>query len=130
MSQLNWRPRTRSNWTPASYTAGETDELFPVMAGEAAGLCTVRTRTVFNGSGTAAIIIIGDDGDTDRMLEDGNCDETTVGLYLGLGVSKLNGPHLYTVNNTIDVVFTANTAGTRTTGAIDVHVWIARLDPL
>lgn len=129
MSQLNWRARTRANWRPASYTTNETDELMSVMAGEAAWLCTVRTRTAFNGSGTDAIVIIGDDGDTDRMLEAGNCDETTAGLYLGLGVTKLNGPHLYTLNNTIDVVLDVNTAGTRNAGAIDVHVWIARLDP-
>ena len=39
------------------------------------------------------------------------------------------GKHLYTAANTIDVVFTANTAGTRTTGAFDFYVWIAKVVP-
>ena len=129
MAMINWYWRSKSNYTPASYTANETTAILSVMAGEAVNLCVARTLTVFNGSGTAAVIVIGDDGDTDRLLEDGNMDETTAGLYLGLGLTKLNGPHLYTADNTIDVVFTANTAGTRTTGAADFRVLVARLDP-
>lgn len=129
MAMLNWRWRSKSNYTPASYTAGETAALMSVMAGEAVNLCVARTRTAFNGAGTDAILIVGDDGDTDRLLEDTNMDETTAGLYLGLGLTKLNGPHLYTVDNTIDVVFTANTSGTRNAGAADFRVLVARLDP-
>ena len=134
MAQLMYRPRTVSNWTPVSYTAGETDTVINVGAGDlCAGLVIARTRTVFNGSGTDAIIIVGDDGDTDRFGADGFMDETTTGLYVGVGGSGSTyaalGRHLYTAANTIDIVFTANTAGTRTTGTIDLYTWIARAVP-
>ena len=133
MAELNYRLRTRSEWVPASYTAGETATVISVHAGEIVGPVITRTRVVFNGSGTDAIIIVGDDGDTDRFGADGFMDETTTGLYVGIGGSGSNyaaiGRHLYTAANTIDIGFTANTAGTRTTGTIDLYTWIARAVP-
>src|SRR3990167_1038757 len=130
MAQLMYRPRTVSNWTPVSYTAGETDTVINVGAGDlCAGLVIARTRTVFNGSGTDAIIIVGDGDDTDRYLEDGQMDEVTAGVYRGGGVAFATRPMLYTGNDTIDIVFTANTAGTRNAGAIDLRVFIAKADP-
>lgn len=133
MTQLNWRRRSVSNWTPASYTANETTAIMSVEPGDVAGLVIVRTRTVFNGSGTDAIITIGDGGDVDRFVADGDVDEVTAGLYKALGGSGSSyaalGTHLYTVADTIDIVFTANTAGTRTTGAFDIDVYIAKVVP-
>ena len=133
MAELNYRLRTRSEWVPASYTAGETATVISVHAGEIVGPVITRTRVVFNGSGTDAIIIVGDDGDTDRFGADGFMDETTTGLYVGVGGSGSNyaaiGRHLYTAANTIDIGFTANTSGTRTTGTIDLYTWIARAVP-
>lgn len=131
MTQLNYRLHSVSNWTPVSYTANETTAIMSVHPGDLVGPVIVRTRTVFNGSGTAAIITLGDDGDVDRLCADGDVDETTAGVYLTLGGSASTyltiGKHLYTVANTIDVVFTANTAGTRTTGAFDFYIYIARV---
>ena len=132
MAQLQWRIRTRNGWTPDSYTADQAaDGIIAVAAGDVVRSVFARTRVVFNGSGTAAIIIVGDDGDTDRFLADGNMDETTTGLYMGLGGSASNylalGKHLYTAANNIDVGFTANTAGTRTTGTVDFLCEVAKL---
>ena len=133
MTQLNWRRRSVSNWQPASYTANETAAIMAVEPGDLIGPVIVRTRTVFNGSGTDAILEIGDDGDIDRLCANGDVDEITAGLYLALGGSGSTyltiGKHLYTVANTIDITFTANTAGTRTTGAFDIDVYIAKVVP-
>lgn len=133
MTQLNYRRRSLSNWQPVSYTANETRAAFDVEAGDLVGPVIVRTRTAFNGTGTAAILEIGDDGDVDRFCANGDVDETTAGLYLALGGAASTyltiGKHLYTAANTIDVKFTANTAGTRDAGAFDIDVWIAKVVP-
>jgi len=133
MSLLNFYRKSRFNWVPASYTANEVSAIGPVSAGELVGAFFARTRIVFNGSGTAAIVQVGDGGDADRIVADGNVDETTTGIYMGLGGSGSNylaiGRHLYAVDDTIDVTFTANTAGTRTTGAIDWWWYQARVEP-
>ena|SRR3990172_4043989 len=131
--ELKYRRRSVTNWVPASYTANETTAIMSVAAGDLVGPIVIRTRVVFNGSGTDAILELGDDGDVDRFCADTNVDETTTGIYLALGGSGSTyltiGKHLYTAANTIDVVFTANTAGTRTTGAFDFYVWIAKVVP-
>lgn len=130
MAQLNFRPRSVTNWVPASYTANEVDTVINVAAGDlCTGICVARTRTAFNGSGTDAIIEIGDGDDDDRYLVAGDMDETTTGIYRGQGVAYTTRPMLYTGNDTIDVKFTANTAGTRNAGAIDVRVFVAKADP-
>ena len=130
MAFVEWRWRTKSSWTPASYTANEVSAFANVAAGDInPGVCITRTNVVFNGSGTAAIIEIGDDGDANGDLVDGDMDETTTGLYRGAGAywNGATGPCLYTTSNTLDVTFTANTAGTRTTGNIDIAVVVAPL---
>jgi hypothetical protein len=133
MAYLNFRQRSRFNWVPDDYTANEVDPIGPVVAGELIGPFMARTRVVFNGSGTDAIIEVGDGGDVDRFIGPGNVDETTTGLYLGLGGAASNylalGHHLYTAADNIDVNFTANTAGTRTTGTMDYWWYSARVDP-
>ena len=128
MAFVEWRWRNRTNWVPTSYTANEVSTILAVGAGDInSGLCITRTRVVFNGSGTAAIVEIGDGDDDNGDLVDGDMDETTAGLYRGAGAywNGTGGPKLYTTGDTIDVKFTANTAGTRTTGTIDVSVAVA-----
>lgn len=128
MAFLEWRWRQKTLWTPASYTANEVSAFASVAAGDInPGICITRTRVVFNGSGTAAIIEIGDGDDPNGDLVDGDMDETTTGLYRGAGAywNGTGGPKLYTTADTLDVTFTANTAGTRTTGSIDIAVVIA-----
>jgi hypothetical protein len=126
MAILHWRQKRKTNYSPASYTADETVALFAVDVGDLIYDCLTRTRAIFNGSGTAAKIEIGDGGDPDRFMEDGHMDETALGIYQGKGVGVDNS-HLYSAADTIDVVFTANTSGTRTTGAIDVLVLYAAI---
>ena len=128
MAFLEWRWRSRNNWEPADYTGDETATVINVGAGDLGlGICIVRTREVFNGAGTAAKIIVGDGADPNGYLEDGNADETTTGQYVGQGAywNGSAGPTLYTAADTIDIGFTANTSGTRTTGIIDLHVVVA-----
>ena len=112
----------------ASYTTIETVTLFPVEVGELIGYGFARVTTIFNGSGTTAVLIIGDDGDTNRFFEDGDIDEATVGNYRGLGVG-LDNAHLYTTANTIDVLFTDDTGNDGTEGVFNVWFYIARVFP-
>lgn len=130
--ELRFFKRSRSNWTPASYTADETAQILNVAAGDLIGPGIARVRTVFNGGGTDAIIIIGLAGGTTNLFcADGNIDETTVGTYhlLGAGNYVARGEYLFTSADTIDVGFTANTSGTRTTGAVDYWFFVAKVDP-
>ena len=128
--ELVYRLKSKTNYTPASYTANEVASIMTVHPGDVVGLVVVRTRVVFNGGGTDAILELGDTGDADRFVRNGDVDETTAGLYHALGgsgsVYTAIGRHLYTAATTIDVTFTANTSGTRTTGAFDFYVWVAR----
>ena len=135
MAQINWRRMTRI-FTPADYTADDSAvELFNVSAGDLVGPVICRTIEVFNGSGTDAIFALGDDGDVDRYVIAGDLEETSTSAATswiratggsGSGYALL-GTHLYTAANTIDVGFTANTAGTRTTGKVEVTVFVARM---
>ncbi len=121
MAQLNFRKHTE-RFIPVSFTANETTAQFNVAAGELIAYVHARTEVVFNGSGTDAIVTLGDGDDPDRYILGGDVDETTTGLYAATGGAGsdylLLGSHLYTATDTIDVVFTANTSGGRTTGEI------------
>ena len=133
MSYLNWQKRSVL-WTPDSYTANSVEAVFNVEVGDVVGLILCRTATVFNGSGTDAIFELGDSGDVDRFLDAGEIDETTAGDFVrAIGATGggyiLYRTHLYTAADTIDVNFTANTAGTRTTGAIEITAYIAKVRP-
>lgn len=129
MARLNWFERTSGGTvTIADYTATETIVVMPVGVGELIGYGLARVTTVFDGSGTAAVLIIGDDGDTNRFFEDGDINEEATGLYRGLGVGMDNA-HLYTAANTIDVVFTRDTGADGTTGFFNFWFYIARIDP-
>lgn len=129
--ELRFFKRSRTNWTPASYTADETALILNVAAGDLIGPGFARVRTVFNGGGTDAIIIVGDGGTTNLFCANGNIDETATGTYqlLGAGTYVARGEYLYTAADTIDVGFTANTSGTRTTGAVDFWFFVAKVDP-
>ena len=134
MAEVRRYTRTKTNWTPVSYTANESaTAIINVNANECIHEIFVRTRVVFNGAGTDAILTIGDDGDADRFVKDGDVDETTTGLYMAIGGAgstySLLGRHLYTAANTIDITFTANTSGTRTTGAFDIIVVYSKVVP-
>jgi len=131
MAELRFFARTKTNWTPASYTANATVSIFNVAAGDMIGPGFARVRVVFNGGGTDAIITIGITGTTNLFCADGNIDETATGLYhlLGGGNYVARGEYLFTSADTIDVTFTANTSGTRTTGAVDYWFYVAKVDP-
>ena len=133
MAEVRRYTRTKTAWVPVDYTANETTAVINVNPNEVVHEIFVRTRVAFNGGGTAAIIELGDGGDTDRFVKDGDIDETTTGLYMALGGSGSNylafGRHLYTVVDTIDVKFTANTSGTRTLGSIDIIVVYSKVVP-
>lgn len=129
MARLQFFERSSGGAVPiASYTATETIQIMPANVGELIGYGFARVTTVFDGSGTAAVLIIGDDGDTNRFFEDGDIDETTVGNYFGKGAG-LDNAYLYTTANTIDVVFTKDTGNDGTTGIFDVWFYIARVAP-
>ena len=129
MAMLQFFERSSGGSVPiASYTATETIKIMPANVGELIGYGFARTTLVFDGSGTAAKFIVGDDGDTNRFFEDGDIDEETVGTYFGKGAG-LDNSFLYTTANTIDVVFTKDTGNDGTEGLIDIWFYIARVFP-
>ena len=123
--------RKTFQFTPASYTANETTAMFNVAAGDLITHVWTETQVIFNGSGTDAKLELGDGDDPDRYILDGDVDETTTGWYAGTGGSGsdylLIGEHGYTAADTIDVVFTADTAGTRTTGRANFAIYKAKI---
>jgi len=134
MAFLNWQKKSRTAWEPADYTAGEATALFAVDAGDLVGPGLARVTEVFNGSGTDAKVQIGlTAGDVDLFCADGDIDETTTGLYLLKGGSSSiyleSLMYLFTAADTIDVLFTANTGGTRATGIVDFWFYVAKVDP-
>jgi hypothetical protein len=84
-------------------------------------------NTVFDGGSADAIVIVGDGGDPNRFVEDGNVNEQALGVYIGTGVG-IDNAHLFTAADTIDVGFTADTNADGSTGAIDWTIAVARID--
>lgn len=131
-----WRKFER-DFVPTDYTADETWELMNVHSGYLIGPIIARQITAFNGSGTDAIIELGDSGDIDRYLDAGEIDETTggsTGSFVRCAGASGGGyvlyrTHLYTEASTIDVTFTANTAGTRNAGRTRFTVYWMRIEP-
>lgn len=113
-----------ASFTPASYTADETTAVLQVSAGDMIEHVSIQTVVAFNGSGTDAIVALGDGVDPDRYIKAGDVTEQTAGFYPGTGGSGsdylLIGEHVYTVDDNIDLVFTANTSGGRTAGEFKV----------
>lgn len=135
MSFANWRVHT-VNFTPTSYTANETKAIMNVHAGTVIGPIFVRQITAYNGSGTAAILELGDGNAIDRFMDAGEIDVTTGGATGSFvrAVGATGGGYvlyrtfLYTADDTIDVTFTANTAGTRNAGETRFIIWWTRAD--
>ena len=136
MSFLNWKKETRI-FEPADYTADEVRQLFNVAAGDLIGIIIARQIVAYNGSGTDAILEFGDSGDIDRFMDAGEIDETTGGATGSFvrcagasgGGYVLYRNHLFTAEDTIDVIFTANTAGTRNAGRTEFTLYKARVRP-
>ena len=136
MSFVNWKIH-KVLWTPDDYTANSVEAIMNVEIGDVIGPIFSRQITAYNGSGTDAIIELGDGGDIDRFLDGGEIDETTGGstgsFVRAAGASGggyvLYRTHLYSTADTIDVSFTANTAGTRDAGATEFIIWFARVRP-
>ena len=136
MAEQNWRKFT-TLWSPDSYTADSVEPIMNVAAGTLIGTIICRTVEVFNGSGTDAIFELGDDGDVDRYVDGGELEETSISAATSQiraagasgGGYVLYRSHLYTTANTIDVNFTANTAGTRTTGKVAITIYYMRAYP-
>ena len=132
MSVLEWQ-RHDIIWTPNSYTANSVEEVLNVAVGDLVGLIICRTTTAFDGTGTAAKFELGDDGDADRYVDDGELEETSVSAATSIiraagasgGGYVLYRSHLYTTANTIDVNFTAATGADGTTGAVQISIWVA-----
>ena len=137
MSYLNWKAETRI-FEPADYTADETRQLFNVEVSDLIGLIIVRQIVAYNGGGTDAVLELGDEGDIDRFMDAGEIDETTGGatgsFVRAIGATGggyiLYRNHLYIAQNTIDVVFTANTSGTRNAGRTEFTIYKARVRPI
>ncbi len=129
MAMLQFFERSSGGAVPiANLQADETIQIMPANVGELIGYGFARVTEVFNGTGTAAKIIVGDDGVGDRFFVDGDVDEVTVGTYAGKGAG-LDNAYLYTTANTIDVGFTKDTNNDGTTGIFDVWFYIARVFP-
>src|SRR3990167_3515529 len=135
MQELEWKAETRL-FTPADYTADETRQLFNVEAGDLIGLIIARQITAYNGSGTDAILELGD-SDIDRFMDAGEIEETTggsTGSFVRCAGASGGGyvlyrNHLFTSVDTIDVTFTANTAGTRDAGDTEFTLYFTRVRP-
>ena len=121
-------------WTPNSYTANSVEEVFNVAAGDMVGVILCRTMTAFDGTGTAAKFELGDDGDVDRFVDDGELEETSVSAATSFiraagasgGGYVLYRNHLYVAANTIDVNFTAATGADGTTGRVHIKAAFCR----
>ncbi len=129
MAMLQFFERSSGGAVPvADIQVDETVKIMPANVGELIGYGFVRVTEVFDGTGTATIIIVGDDGVGDRFFANGDADEETVGTYAGKGAG-LDNAYLYTTANTIDVGFTAYSNNNGTTGVFDVWFYIARVFP-
>jgi len=128
LQRTQWR--TVQGHQPPDLTANSTDSVINVGSGDfTRGDCIVSITEVFNGTGTAAIIIVGDGDDPNGLLEDTQCDEVTLGLYRGGGAYYSTRPKLYTATDTIDVGLTAATGNDGTTGRLDLAVDVQRVHP-
>lgn len=133
MAFANWQKKVIL-YTPSTYSANAVDAIMPVSAGMMIGPITARTIAAFNGTGTAAIVELGDTGDADRYLDGGELDEETANDFVrAIGASGggyvLYRTHLYTSATTIDVNYTADTNGDDTAGSVEFTIYFMRVRP-
>lgn len=133
MPRLQWYLKSKSNWTPTSYSADQSAvNLFSVADGDLVGPLFVRVRTAFDGTG-GRTISIGDGDDNDRFMTTTTGDISAAGILVAVGGSASTylaiGRHLYTAADTIDMWFTAATGGSPTAGALDIWYWVAKAYP-
>ena len=133
MSYLNFQKQIVT-FQPTSYTANEVQAVMNVEAGDLIGLIIVRNLIAYDGSGTDAIVELGDGDDNDRFMDGGEVDETSTTSWVrAIGATGggyiLYRTHLYTAQDTIDVNFTANTSGSRTVGRTEFTIYKARVRP-
>ena len=130
MAELKFYKRSRTGWTPTSYTVNQTFQMWNVAVGDLVGPLFVRVRVAFDG--TSPSFSIGDGDAVARFMTTTEAGAETTGLKIGRGVSGgsyiLDGKYLYTAADTIDITFTAAT-GSPTVGTIDVWAYIAKVDP-
>lgn len=134
MAFLNWQKKSKTGWTPASYTASAASAILAVDAGDLVGEGFCRVTTLFDGTGTAAKIQVGlTGGDVDLFCLDGDVTEGTAGLYHlqgGTGSNYLaRGSYLFTAADTIDVLFTHASNSDGAAGVADFWFYVAKVDP-
>lgn len=134
MARLQYYQRSRTNWTPASYSANETATILPVGVGDLVGPLYGLMRTAFDGTG-GRTISVGDGDDVDRYMTTtiGDVSQAAGTYLIAVGGSASTylaiGRHLYTAADTIDIVFVAATGGSPTAGAVDIWCWVAKVNP-
>lgn len=118
-------------WEPDSYTANSVEAVMSVAANTLIGPIICRTVEVFNGGGTAAIFELGYGDNVDEFLDAGELEETSISaatsqvIAVGASDGTYDTNHMFLFNaaDTIDVNFTANTSGTRTTGQVEITIF-------
>ena len=130
MALLRFSKRSFCNWTPADYI---TDRITPIIAvnpGDVVGGAFMYIPTAFSGSGSDASLEIGDGVDPNGYMTTTNTGATAAGLKQGTGAYLTEVPgHLYTVADTVDVNFIADSGGLATAGTLDLYIYVANVDP-
>ena len=117
--ELKWKLHAYT-FKPGAYITTETRAIMGVKRGTFVAGVFARLGEAFNG--TTPTISVGDvAGAVDGFMLTTNITYATPGLYAGYGsyFSAANG-HLYTADDTIDLVYTYNT-GT-TTGLVTIYI--------
>ena len=100
--------RESREWSPAAKATTETTPIFHVKSGWRLLAASVRVITPLK-AGSTGTLVVGDGGDTDRFITAAVVTETTAGIYDGGGAGFTpGGGYLYTTEDAIDVVYTAD----------------------
>ena len=130
MTFLKIRERRVTNYSPANHQVTATTQLIQMHAGELVIAAFCRITVAFDGGSSDAALDLGDAGSTNRFIASADLTETTLGLYQGSGAGLADDlGHLYTADDTIDVVFTRDTGVDGTEGSADFWIWYIVADP-
>jgi hypothetical protein len=131
MALLKFSKRSRSNWTPASYSTDEIATVINVDVGDVVGAAFLRVRAAFNGSNADATMELGDGSDRNRFITTTEADVVNTGLKQGVGAGFTNTGqgYLYTAADTVDINLITDTANDGTTGEVDAWIYVAHADP-